>query len=189
MNDSRTRRRSLPGLLLAACLALTGCDQDAPVPPPQAAPATGGDAPRLESLAKWYGVGTLVGQDTVAQCPAHTWRWVDCVRVVGRAQQVELYTPEISAVHDARAEAEWAVWQDYTMAYLQRDWQRAAALLQRSDEQLPPGLQRLHAIHRQRMERFLEQPPPEDWDGAMWQHEQMHVSLAYPSKYELKSII
>ena len=146
-------------------------------------------AARLESLAKWYGVGTLVGQDTVAQCPAHTWRWVDCVRVVGRAQQVELYTPEISAVHDARAEAEWAVWQDYTMAYLQRDWQRAAALLQRSDEQLPPGLQRLHAIHRQRMERFLEQPPPEDWDGAMWQHEQMHVSLAYPSKYELKSII
>ncbi|OOE11152.1 peptidase M16 [Stutzerimonas degradans] len=63
MNDSRTLRRDLSGLLLAACLALTGCDQDAPVPPPQAAPtttearpaATDSDAPRLQSLASLDG--------------------------------------------------------------------------------------------------------------------------------------
>ena len=146
-------------------------------------------AARLESLAKWYGVGILVGQDTVAQCPAYAWRWVDCVRVVGRVKPVDLYSPEALSLHDAMADVEWQVWQDYTMAYLRRDWQCAAALLRIPCGQIPPKLRRLYGVHRQRMDIFLEQPPSESWDGAMWQRDQMDVSLDCFSDFEYKDSI
>lgn len=125
-------------------------------------------AARLEPLAKHYDVPVVVGERTAELAPQVHWQWLDCVRVEGRAQAVQVYgvfqPQQPTGPLDAAQQHEAALWQQFREAYQRRAWSDGLHLLQRLQAQNPD--KRLYALHRDRLRAFLNQPPPPDWDGA-----------------------
>ncbi len=116
-------------------------------------------ASRLESLTKTYGVGVLCGDDTMRAAPGFAWREVDRIRVRGREQALSVWEPLGESVPDAVA-AELAQWHEALKWYRAEGFAEAFALL----STLPP--RPLYELFRARCVRFMEKPPPPDWDGA-----------------------
>ena len=125
-------------------------------------------AARLEPLAKHYDVAVVVGERTAELAPQVHWQWLDCVRVAGRAQAVQVYgvfyPQQPTDPLNAEQQHETALWQQFREAYQRRAWSDGLQLLQRLRAQRPD--KRLYAIYQDRLRVFLNQPPPPDWDGV-----------------------
>ncbi len=120
---------------------------------------------RLEALSRVYGVDIVVSAATCQQAPEVVWQWLDRVRVKGKAQAVDIYTPlcRQPALTPELAQ-EHALWESVRQAWLARDWSACehglAALEEKSAEKV------LYRLYRQRIALVQKQTLPPDWDGT-----------------------
>ena len=123
-------------------------------------------AARLEGLNKVYGTTILLGEKTYGAVAPHVVaRKIDRVAVKGKTQGVEIY--ELLALKDGAAPEVVALAEAYERAlgaYLERRWDDAARLLETLRTEHPEdGPTR---ILLERVRRYAEVPPAEDWDGV-----------------------
>jgi adenylate cyclase len=115
-------------------------------------------AARLEPLNRLYGTSILLAEETAAAVgDAVALRHVDRVRVKGRRESVEIYTPENEAAIVEKTEAAIAL-------YRARDWDGAERVF-RAVAELRPG-DGLASEYLGRIERHRCQGVDADWDGT-----------------------
>jgi adenylate cyclase len=124
-------------------------------------------ASRLEALNKRYGTDILVGEATAeAAGGAIVVRRVDKVAVYGRRGGQVVY--ELLGLSEARAGLGDLGWiETYQAAferYLQRDWDGAIERFREADRERGRDEPSRRMILRCR--RYIDQPPPVDWDGT-----------------------
>lgn len=114
-------------------------------------------AARLEGANKFYGTVTLLSGETVARLSRRDrLRRVDRVRVKGRAQTTDLYTPCDDPLLVAATEAAW-------LAYVQADWEKARVLWLDILTRWPDDV--LAPRYLERIDGFELIPPEKDWPG------------------------
>lgn len=120
-------------------------------------------AARLESSAKYYGVGFLVGESTYERTSSNChYRELDRIRVVGKQLPVRIYEPAgFSPGMDG------VIMEEFNAAlalYRDRKWRKAHVHFLAISRQLPED--KPCKIYIERCEYFIENPPPDDWDGV-----------------------
>ena len=121
-------------------------------------------ASRLEGLCKYYGVESIVSEDTRKQASAYAFRELDRVCVKGKQQPVTIYQPLGPAQQD---DATLARHQQALNAYRNRQWQRAVRLFSALAREAPSD--RLYQLYLERTRALAQQPPGPDWNGV-FQH-------------------
>jgi adenylate cyclase len=115
-------------------------------------------AARLEPLNRLYGTPTLLSGETAAAVgDAVRLRHVDRVRVKGRREAVEIYTPESDAGIVAKTETAIAL-------YRARDWKEAEGAW-RAVLELRPG-DGIASEYLGRIEAHRRKGVDADWDGT-----------------------
>ncbi len=118
---------------------------------------------RLEGLTKQYGVDIIVNERTRDLVPDFAFRELDIVRVKGKTRPAAIFEPLGPTADISRQTAEMLdTYADALAAYRDKRWDAAAMafenLRQHSDDLL-------YNVYLDRIERFRQRPPPEDWDG------------------------
>ncbi|MCB9831093.1 MAG: GAF domain-containing protein [Planctomycetes bacterium] len=125
-------------------------------------------ASRLEGATKAYGVGILVSEFTVqALGEDHLLREIDVIRVKGKNRPVRVFEALDHLVAAGQGEALAAFLARYETALdcgRDRRWAEALIAFELALELRPDDRPAL--IHLERCRRYLENPPPEDWDGV-----------------------
>ena len=119
-------------------------------------------ASRLEGLNKQYGT-TLLVSDSVREAvgSAFVFRFLDLVAVSGKGQAVRVYEL-LGPAGESGPRIERARAYEAALAlYLGRDFVPALAGFDSIAAEDPPA-----AVLASRCRRFLEEPPPGNWDGA-----------------------
>lgn len=119
-------------------------------------------ASRLESLTKYYGVGMLVGENTIVNQKEFVFRFIDKVKVKGRHESVSVYEP---VSQDMKSEL--TRYQTALDCYFAQDWLAAKALFSELAKSFPDT--KLYQLYLMRVLDFEKSPPPSDWDGS-WEH-------------------
>lgn len=121
-------------------------------------------AARLESATKQFHTDILVGEKVEELTrDSFIYRRVDSLRFKGKTKPVEVYIP-LAEITDQRPE--WL--ENYHRAiahYRSRKFAEAATLFAAVQHEIGED-DFLCGMYRQRCERFLEDPPADDWDGA-----------------------
>lgn len=123
-------------------------------------------ASRLEGITKQYGVNTIVGERTFELTKDDfLYRPVDAVRVKGKEEAVQIfepmcYKPKASASDYQLQDASYQYWESYQ----QRHFDDAVTILQELLAVYPDD--GLLKIYLNRAMRFMEAPPPDDWDAV-----------------------
>ncbi|MFC1585709.1 CHASE2 domain-containing protein [Fibrobacterota bacterium] len=132
-------------------------------------------AARLESVAKQYGVFTLVSQDTMTQTGEEMLaRKIDIIRVVGKSQPVEVFeilslkeksTPELEQCVD--------LFNQGRELYQQKNWDEAISVFEQCLDYEPhhpdrePGCKTTPShVYIDRCRRYKEAPPEQGWNGV-----------------------
>ncbi|MFC4161841.1 CHASE2 domain-containing protein [Chitinimonas lacunae] len=114
-------------------------------------------AARLEGANKFYGTVILLSGETVTRLSRRDGlRRVDRVRVKGRAQTTDLYTPCPDPLLIAATEAAWQAYAAGNWEEAERLWQDI--LMRWPDDALAPR-------YLDRIEGFMVVPPMDDWAG------------------------
>ncbi|KJA12290.1 guanylate cyclase [Acidovorax temperans] len=120
---------------------------------------------RLEGLCKTYGVSIIASESTRNLAPGFVWQELDRVRVKGKAQAVNIYTPLADRSQASALNAEeLACWQQVLAHYRAQDWAQCGQSLAALRRQAPQSV--LYALYASRLEEMMSRPPPSDWDGA-----------------------
>ncbi len=120
---------------------------------------------RLEGLCKTYGVAIIASEATRSMAPGFVWQELDRVRVKGKAQAVNIYTPLADQSQASALNAdELACWQQVLAHYRAQDWAQCGQSLAALRRQAPQSV--LYALYASRLEEMMSSPPPSDWDGA-----------------------
>ena len=120
---------------------------------------------RLEGLCKTYGVAIIASESTHSMAPGFVWQELDRVRVKGKAQTVNIYTPLADQSQASALNAdELACWQQVLAHYRAQDWAQCGQTLAALQRQAPQSV--LYALYASRLEEIMSRPPPSDWDGA-----------------------
>ncbi len=123
-------------------------------------------ASRLEGLGKLYGVGLVIGENTLAQAgEGLAVRCLDRVVVKGKTQSVLIY--ELVGEKDAISAEQAAFITAYEKAlalYFDRQWDRAILAFGQALGKAPED--RAAKLMIGRCQRFKSAPPPQNWDGA-----------------------
>jgi adenylate cyclase len=115
-------------------------------------------AARLEPLNRLYGTPILLAEETaVALGGAVALRHVDRVRVKGRREPVEIYTPEIDAAIVEKTEAAIALYRDRDWEGAERAWRAVAELRPRDG---------VASEYLGRIERHRRHGVDSGWDGT-----------------------
>ncbi|OOG77137.1 AAA family ATPase [Algoriphagus sp. A40] len=125
-------------------------------------------ASRIEQLTKVYGAQFLIGENTfnaLENPKNYSIRMVDRVAVKGKAQAVSLYEILDAEVPERRAAKEQTLTllQEGMNAYYNRDFAFAFELF--SQGMLIGPDDPVFEIFANRSQRYLENPPPDDWKG------------------------
>ncbi len=122
-------------------------------------------ASRLEGQSKSYGVDFVIGQQTAELSPNWPYIELDIVAVKGKTQGVHIYTLPIDAEPSPQPVKSPALESHMKLleAYRGQDWKTALGLL---DGGLATELAVCYGVYRERIEDFLKNPPPPDWDGV-----------------------
>ena len=126
-------------------------------------------ASRIEALTKFYGVTIALGGALHDRLEGFATLEIDRVRVLGRDQPETLYTllgdealavtPDFLAFSQAHAAL--------LTAYRAQQWAAARQALGQLERSAPAyGLERLHALYRERVAEFDQHPPQAGWDGV-----------------------
>ncbi len=136
-------------------------------------------ASRMESGAKSWGVFSLCTDATKIACEIHggdrvAFRALGRLQVVGRSQPVPVF--EIAGLREglpAQVEECIAIYHDALGCYLAHDWARAVAGFQQSaaleashSDDTRFGQNNPSLVYLARAQRYLQSPPPPDWDGT-----------------------
>jgi adenylate cyclase len=118
---------------------------------------------RLEGLTKQYGVDIIVNERTRDLVPDFVFRELDIVRVKGKTEPAAIFEPLGPGADISQQTAEMLdAYANALAAYRGKQWDAAATafenLKQHSDDLL-------YNVYLDRIERFRQRPPPEDWDG------------------------
>lgn len=120
---------------------------------------------RIEGLTRLYGTSILTTEATArAAGGAFLFREVDRVRVKGKKLPVTLCELVAEAPGDPRQRQRVLRFEAGLATYRERDFYRAQRLFESILEDL--GDDGPAALYTQRCRRFLESPPPPDWDGV-----------------------
>lgn len=121
-------------------------------------------ASRLEGLNKPYGSHILISEATLDMVKNHFFcRPIDQVRVKGKLEPVAIYEPLIELPASAEMIAETARLEEGLDAYRTRRFEDGLRIFTELKEASP---QMLYDVYLERIEHFLVEPPPEDWDGV-----------------------
>lgn len=116
---------------------------------------------RLEGLCKIYGSKILISAGTRELLQGQILcRPIDLVRVKGKQQPVEVFEPLLS---EATNDPELMQWQQVIKDYRRRDFDTAKNELLVLNRKSP---QPLYLLYLERIEQFILDPPPSDWDGC-----------------------
>ncbi len=122
-------------------------------------------ASRLEGLTKQYGVAVIVSEHTRQQCHDLVFCELDRVRVKGKQEPVEIYTPlGWRSSWGGEREAEQARYREALALYRTGRWSEAAAVFEVLHCRQPGT--RLYGVYLERCRHFIAEPPPPDWDGV-----------------------
>jgi len=123
-------------------------------------------AARLEGVNKQYGTWILASEDTVKEAgDSLLYRKLDRVRVVGIHEPVRLC--ELIDLADQATDQQKQLVKVFHEAldyFEKRDWKQADKGFQEAISILPGDS--LSGIYLDRCERFLENPPEDNWDGV-----------------------
>ncbi len=120
---------------------------------------------RLEGLTKNYGVDIIVSETTKNSVAEYIFMQLDKVRVKGKNEPVTIYQP-IARVEGISPEEEYEL-DEYGRAlkhYYRQEWGIAKSkfnLLQESYSR-----KKIYDIYLERIDDYLNEPPPESWDGV-----------------------
>ena len=120
---------------------------------------------RLEALSRLYGVDIVASDFTRAQAPGFIWQRLDRVRVKGKAQAVDVYTPRCPASQLTPAlTEEMQGWEQALQAWYAQQWavcaQHLSALLEGSEKKV------LYRLYAQRVAFMQSHPVDPAWDGT-----------------------
>jgi len=120
---------------------------------------------RLEGLTKAYGVEIIVSETTKDAVPEFIYRELDVVKVKGKDKPIAIYEPvaleeEITDVELDEIELS----RKAISAYRKQSWPNAQIFFKKLQEMSPERL--LYYIYLERIENFMNNPPPASWDGV-----------------------
>ncbi|WP_100644685.1 CHASE2 domain-containing protein [Alteromonas facilis] len=118
---------------------------------------------RLEGLTKYYGLSILVSEETCKQATKFQFLMIDKVKVKGKHKPVTIYTPlQISETHSDNAldQAYSEALQHYFASEFDTALVQFTAL--KNTYHLPVVVD----LYIERCHFFIQNPPPEDWDGS-----------------------
>jgi adenylate cyclase len=131
---------------------------------------------RLESLTKFYGVKIICSENSlISWIPAdkilyseYAFRLIDKVRVKGKLTGVKILEPLglKSSIENHILES-LQYYEKALESYYAKDFTTAQKMFINLKNNFPDS--RLYQIYLARTEKFLQTPPPEDWDG-IWEH-------------------
>jgi len=122
-------------------------------------------AARLESLTRFYHVSNIVSEATAIAAPEFIYRELDSVRVAGKTRSVKIY--QLIAHEDsvtAAQQDEIHAFGAALMLYRAQDWDGADAAF--SDLHVKYENTALHQVFLERIIRFRDNPPAQDWQGV-----------------------
>lgn len=120
---------------------------------------------RLEGLTKQYGVDIMVSEQTKALVPDFAYRELDKVRVKGKDKPVAVFEPLGPAQElDPALSEKLSRYHHALELYRQQHFGEAREIFSQLQQEEPKRM--LYSLYLQRVEHFLEEPPPEDWDGS-----------------------
>ncbi|MEG4114828.1 MULTISPECIES: GAF domain-containing protein [unclassified Microcoleus] len=122
---------------------------------------------RLEQLTKEYGCDIILSEFTYSLCREGIWvRELDKVRVKGKNQPVGIYEllQNSSEPIDGETVRFLELYGQGRDAYIARNFQKAISCFEAALAMRPSD--RPVEVHLDRSLRYLEVPPPDDWDGV-----------------------
>lgn len=120
---------------------------------------------RLEGLSRQYGVGIIVGADTRTGLPGIVFRELDRVRVKGRNEPVTIYEPlGLQEELGPAVIEEQELFTRMLSHYHAMEWDEALERLHDLLRLKPESA--LFRLYVERIEHYLGEPPPPDWDGV-----------------------
>jgi adenylate cyclase len=122
-------------------------------------------ASRVEGLTKYYGVKTIVTENTQRHQPLFVFRQLDRVRVKGKKAAIaifELICRQSDASNELLKELEQS--QQALNHYFQQEWQTAHDLFFQLQQSHPEN--KFYSLYLNRIAHFEKNPPPAGWDGV-----------------------
>ncbi|NMF83301.1 GAF domain-containing protein [Nodosilinea sp. P-1105] len=122
---------------------------------------------RLEGVTKEYGCDIVISEYTYSLCRDRIWvRELDRTQVKGKRQPVNLYEliDRRDQPLDADTQAFLNLYANARNAYTAMRFEQALDLFQQAKQMRPED--KAVAVHMQRAQQYLQQPPPADWDGV-----------------------
>jgi len=122
---------------------------------------------RLEGVTKQYGCDIVLSEHTYELCQDKIWvRELDKTRVKGKTQPVSIF--ELidfkKNILDSSTQNFLELYQEGRSAYTGMQFEKAIQIFEKATELRPSD--RAVAIHINRAQAYLVNPPPPDWDGV-----------------------
>jgi adenylate cyclase len=122
---------------------------------------------RLESASKLYGTDIVISETTYRPCADRIWaRELDYIKVKGKNKPVAVYEL-VGLRSDPVSDQKQEVIEHYLKgreSYLNRKFAIAMGEFARALE--VDSSDKSSALHLERCQHWLQQPPPDDWDGS-----------------------
>lgn len=123
---------------------------------------------RLEGASKQYGCDIIISEYTFRPCADKIWyRELDCIRVKGKNEPVKIYEVvglRSESVSDEKQEI-IELYHKGREHYLNRKFTRAMTEFGTILEDIDKN-DKAAALHLKRCQHFLQEPPPDEWDGV-----------------------
>ena len=122
---------------------------------------------RLEGVTKQYGCDIILSEYTYQLCKDTVWvRELDRIRVKGKTQPISIYQlmNERQVPLSDRTQDLLSLYHQGRAAYIRADFLKAKQWFERA-QQVDENDQAI-AVHLQRIDEYLKNPPPPDWDGV-----------------------
>jgi len=121
-------------------------------------------ASRLEGANKNYGTNIIISEFTKAELgDKYLCRFIDKVKVKGKNTAVKIYEPLAEGRPASDLPKEVEAFERALADYRNQQFDRAREVLAGLYRNNPL---RLYEIYLQRIDAYLESPPPDDWDGV-----------------------
>ncbi|MDJ1176498.1 adenylate/guanylate cyclase domain-containing protein [Roseofilum capinflatum] len=122
---------------------------------------------RLEGVTKEYGCDIIISENTYKLCGDRLWvRELDKIRVKGKNEAVSIYQVigDKQVALDSQQQELLELYHLGRSAYIHRDFSQAIHYFEKA--QTLDTMDKAINIHIERAQVYLDNPPPESWDGV-----------------------